>query len=348
MTTAARLWAGVILRDLPRYLPALARGGEAHLSIRNRDERLEPAPDGSGFRCDWKFASDLHAPRVFPALGRQLMRRALAAHPIERSTSAPHDSHAPQVSFIIGHRGNARLPHLLATVETIAAQRGASVECIVVEQDEESQVASQLPSWVRTVHTPPPPRMPYCRSWGFNVGAAHARAPVLVLHDNDLLVPVDYAAQVLARFARGYEAANLKRFIFYFDRAGTEAIFASRSLPAGGTPEVVSQNLEGGSIAVTREAFDRIGGMDESFVGWGGEDNEFWERATTLKVWPWANLPMVHLWHGAQAGKYDATFPTARRYVELSQIDPRERISRLRSVRRGEASGPAGYTAEAA
>jgi hypothetical protein len=227
--SSARLWAGVIFKDLPRYLPALARGGDAHLSIRNRNERLEPAPDGSGFRCDWKFTSDLHAPRVIPALGRRLMRRALAMHPVERSSASPQSTDAPQVSFIIGHRGSARLPHLVATIESIAAQRGAAIECVVVEQDVEPQVAAHLPSWVRVVHTPHAPGMSYCRSWSFNIGAMHARAPALVLHDNDMLVPIDYAAQVLARFARGYEAANLKRFIFYLDRGDTDAVLSARA-----------------------------------------------------------------------------------------------------------------------
>jgi hypothetical protein len=87
--------------------------------------------------------------------------------------------------------------------------------------------------------------------------------------------------------------------------------------------------------------------MDESFIGWGGEDNEFWERAATLKVWPWADLPLIHLWHSAQPGKHDASFATAQRYLELAQIDPRERIARLRATTRGQAHGPAGYAAEA-
>lgn len=343
MANTARLWAGVLLKDLPLYLPALARGGDAHLAIRNRSERLEAAPDASGYRCDWRWTSDLHAPHVIPALGRQLMRRALSSHPIERRTVPSTGAATPDITFLIGHRGAARLPLLLATIESIAAQRNASVECVVVEQDVETQLAERLPSWVRLVHTPAPPAMPYCRSWAFNVGALHASAPVLVLHDNDMIVPADYAAQVLHRIARGFDVVNLKRFIFYLGQSHTDAYLAGRAGLLDAAPDAVVQNLEaGGSVAVTRDAFERIGGMDESFVGWGGEDNEFWERAATLNVWPWANLPIVHLWHSAQAGKQDASYATAQRYRELTRVDPAVRVQRLRASPRAQMSGPSG------
>ncbi|MEO5672120.1 MAG: galactosyltransferase-related protein, partial [Ramlibacter sp.] len=106
----------------------------------------------------------------------------------------------------------------------------------------------------------------------------------------------------------------------------------------------IMQNGEGGgSITITREAFERIGGMDESFVGWGGEDNEFWERAQTLKSWTWGNLPLVHLWHPSQSGKHDANRATAERYRHLAQVEPLERIRRLNGVSRGEDAGPTGF-----
>ncbi len=91
------------------------------------------------------------------------------------------------------------------------------------------------------------------------------------------------------------------------------------------------QNAEaGGSLAMTRTAFLAIGGYDESFVGWGGEDNEFWERAHTRRVWPYGYLPMVHLWHSAQPRKTDSDNPTLRRYEALSRISVDERIAALR------------------
>jgi GT2 family glycosyltransferase len=109
-------------------------------------------------------------------------------------------------------------------------------------------------------------------------------------------------------------------------------------------PETIVQNLEGGgSVAIIREAYERIGGMDESFIGWGGEDNEFWERAQTCKVWPYGCLPLVHLWHPSQPGKYQDENPTLRHYRDLSLIPAGERIVRLASLVHGETVGPHGY-----
>ena len=339
-----RTLLGVILMDLPRYCWRLIVAPRTYLAICNRSELLEAAPDATGYRCQWRWTSDLHAPKHLAFLGRWLLRRALADHPISSAVTFANVPSNPKLSFIIGHRGMARLPHLLATLRSIASQRGAAIECIVVEQDVDSQLAPHLPSWVRLVHTAPPTRdMPYCRSWTFNIGAKFATSDVMVLHDNDMLVPTDYAAWILERVAMGYQVINPKRFIFYLGQAHTEQVFANRQASLDFAPEVIVQNLEGGgSVAITRAAFDEIGGMDEAFIGWGGEDNEFWDRAQVLRVWPWASLPLVHLWHAAQPGKHDAAYHTARLFDQVMQTGARERIVQLRTREQGSFSGPSG------
>jgi hypothetical protein len=332
---------------MPVYLAAFARRGDAYLAVRNRAERLTSGPDGKGLRCEWQWTSELHAPKIFPALGRHLMRLALAQHPVKQDAEPPSATgDRPQVSFLIGHRGVSRLPHLLATLKSIAAQTGATVECIVVEQESAGQLGPRLPGWVRLIQTPPPTQdMPYCRSWAFNVGARSARADVLVLHDNDMMVPADYAAQIVARVALGYQVLNLKRFVFYLTKAHSEAFFAHTADLPDASPAAIVQNLEaGGSVAITRAGFDLIGGMDESFVGWGGEDNEFWERAQTLRAWTWGFLPLIHLWHAAQPGKRQADYPTAKLYRQVGLIHAQERIQRLRRARQGELQGPCGWS----
>jgi len=187
--------------------------------------------------------------------------------------------------------------------------------------------------------------MPYCRSWAFNIGVRHTRGRVLVLHDNDMLVPADYAARVLEQVRDEYEVINLKRFIFYLTERHTESVFSGRGGLTDQAPLSIVQNLEGGgSVAITRVAYEQIGGFDESFVGWGGEDNEFWDRAQTLRVWPFAYLPIVHLWHEPQAGKSDRDNPTRNRYQTLAGVPAPVRIAELRKRRAGDMAGPAGWT----
>ena len=331
MSYSLRQKLGAIAYDLPRYLWSMRPSpGHPWVRIRNRDEHLVQSEDGTGVECKWEWTSDLHIAKVFPSLGRRLMKRALEDWPIDFFFK-PHRGHEPvQFSFIIGHRGADRLPHLLLTLQSIAAQSDVSVECIVVEQSTRPEVRRHLPTWVRYVHTPLPHEdMPYSRAWAFNVGAREARGEVLILHDGDILVPREYGSQLRPLFGEGYEVVNLKRFIFFLPEANWAACFVERMLDRA--PESIMQNSLGGSLAITRAAYFEIGGFDESFVGWGGEDNEFWMRARTRPVWPYGHLPMVHLWHPMQPDKIGDERATAKLFETRSQIPAEQRIRELTS-----------------
>ena len=319
---------GATVLDVPLFEWRLR---SSWLRICNRNERLRASADGRGFACEWQWTSDLHAPKVFPALGTRLLARCLQSWPIAFGSTPQQGGAEAQVSFIIGHRGAQRVPQLLSTLATIAAQRGVACECVVVEQSDRDEVSKLLPSWVRYVHTPlPAPGMPYCRSWALNVGARAARGKVLVFHDNDMLVPQAYAAELWARSQAGYEVINLKRFIFYLNEAHSSAVCAGDRRLTAMPAEAIVQNTEGGgSVAMSRDAFFAIGGYDEAFVGWGGEDNEFWQRALTRKVWPFAYLPIVHLWHAPQPGKEQQDSPAVLRFQELAAVPPQRRIADL-------------------
>jgi hypothetical protein len=307
---------GALIYDWPRYRQAM-RGGRWEL-MHNRDERI--STDGRGVKCEWPFTSDLHIAKVYPSLGAKLMAAAFARWPVVSADAPPRASDAPEVSFVIGHRGLERLPQLLATLRSIAGQSGVDLECIVVEQAASPEVEALLPSWCRYVFDRC--TTDYNRSATLNVGTAAARGPVVILHDNDVVVPALYAKEVLARAADGFDFIDPKRFMFYLDPNGALAS--------------ITQNARGASIAVRRDAFFAIGGFDEEFVGWGGEDNDFWDRAeTTGKVFHFGYLPVIHLYHPPQKGKVaGGAAPAVQRYHELARIAPAERIRRLRQRRR--------------
>ncbi len=294
---------------------------------RNRNERLTIDPKTGGARCEWIYTSDLHLCAVYPFTARWLLQKTTAEWPIE-SAERPATDGTPRVSFVIGHRGEARAPLLLATLASIAAQREVPIECIVVEQSTRPFIQSRLPEWVRYLHTPiASDDLPYNRSHAFNAGAAMAGAPLLVLHDNDFLVPSFYARELARRHDDGNEIIDLKRFMFFLGR--------DDDFVPGVTPERVVQNSPGGgSVAVDKNTYDALGGFDESFIGWGGEDNEFLDRASTRRLYTFGYLPFVHLWHAPQAEKAanEATAGRAR-LEELARIPREERIARLRGHR---------------
>lgn len=333
---------GVWLKDRYRYERSLRSRSNSYLSLANRYESLEGAPDGSGFACKWAFTSKLHAPGVHNDLAVRLLRRCLADAPIDRSTDPPPVISKPQISILIGHRGMERLPLLLATIETFAAQRDASLECIVIEQDKESIIAEYLPSWVRHIHAPlEDPNAPYNRAHTFNIGASKARAPVLLLHDNDMLVPHGYVRRIMDRIGMGFCVVNPKRFIFYLNRSHSNRLLA-REIGYDSEPaEAIVQNLEaGGSMAIISDAYHSIGGMDEGFTGWGGEDNEFWDRCLTLPTWIWGYEPIVHLWHQSQPLKEMRDNPNLTRCREVMMQPPEERIEILRTGKKYQGSTP--------
>lgn len=328
-----REWLGVWIKDRWRYERALRGRGYRYLELANRSELLSPAPDGIGVKCCWEFTSQLHAPSVHRNLAQRLLQRCLIDAPIERANQSLAISDHPAISVLIGHRGLERLPLLLSTLQSIAAQAEIAFECIVIEQDSEPQVSHYLPAWVRYLHSPPVEAgAPYNRSRAFNVGAKHAKAPLLLLHDNDMLVPRHYLRRIFEKSNCGYHVINPKRFVFYLSERHTAAVLDGSASFDEYPAESIVQNLEaGGSMAISNSAFWEIGGMDECFVGWGGEDNELWDRCQSLPCWIWGYDPIVHLWHPSQPLKGVSGNPNLLRAQQRMNISRQERISQLRA-----------------
>ena len=326
-----KLWGGLLLYDLVRYEKALTSGDDSWQYLCNRKERLSIEP--GGVVCNWWWSSHLHAVKFVPAWGRRLMARALNRYPIRMSDRPDGDASKPLVSIIIGHRGKERLPLLLQTLRSFAGQRGVAYECIVIEESLEKSIDSELPDWVRFSHLPiDGAEQPYNRSKVFNMGARLAKGELLIFHDNDMVVPDCYVHDNWVKYREGFHVINLKRFIFYLTKEHVDEMVANQSILVG-NPDFVLQNLtSGGSLTVCKDSYESIGGVDEGFVGWGGEDVEFWDRAQTLNVCNTGYLPLLHLWHAPQSEKSEKKDSSAmQRLEEVSKIPVKERIRSLKN-----------------
>jgi GT2 family glycosyltransferase len=158
----------------------------------------------------------------------------------------------------------------------------------------------------------------------------------VVCHDGDILVPTRYARTVVDVLSRdALEAVFLQRFLFCLTSAHTDAVLSSRLVKASAPPERVRQNWKGGTLAIRSRAFADIGGFDESFVNWSGEDLEFYDRCKAIPSSRYGYVPFVHLWHAPQASKSGDERGDNLGHTQRVMARPREdRIQQLRRERR--------------
>ncbi|MEI6320651.1 MAG: galactosyltransferase-related protein, partial [Pseudomonadota bacterium] len=322
---------------------ALRLRGDAWLDLCNRHETLLPTDAGRARVCTWPDTSALTACRVFPRTGAQLLGRCLKAWPVRLQREASTASAAaPQMSVIIAFRGLARLPQLRCCLASLWGQETVPLEIIVVEQSWEQLLDPSDWPGVRLLHAKSThPDMAFNKSWALNLGAKHARSDALVFHDADMIAPSRYAIALQELFAHGFEGARVPRFVFYLDMLTAETVQATHSLDGITSIPEVQANCRGVSLAMTRDAYWRIGGHDESFFGWGGEDDEFLQRARTCRFYPGGFVPFIHLWHEAQKEKHSATRERVA-FTQAKLASPVDaRIRELLRLDQGVIAGPA-------
>jgi len=272
--------------------------GRSWLDLKNRHEKISIDPISKGRICHWTDSSPLTVARLFPRVGGRILHDCLKRWPVALESSTPsRPSDSPEVSFIIGVRGTRRLDQFRTVMQSISGQQGASIEIIVVEQSSTREFESVVPEHAQYIHTPlPHSNTPFNRSWALNAGATVARGRVLVLHDADMIIPAGFAASIAQTIQGDIQALRLPRFIFYLDRPSSESVQRTGRFDGVQQVDRVVQNNPT-PMAITRDAYMRIGGHDESYYGWGGEDNEFLDRVRTLNLCEGAFLPVFHLWH---------------------------------------------------
>lgn len=274
------------------------------LDLCNRRERLRTDPCSGGRRCEWADSSALTVVKVFPDVGARVMRRALEEWPLAfEPWSAREPTSDPDVSILIPVGGAEREDQFRLTLAAARGQVGANCELVVVEQSPTPTWRDRLPTDVRYVHQSLSAGG-FNKSRALNGAAFEARGEILLLLDGDLIVPTRYAAECL-RVLRRVDAARPARFIFYLDRESTMRAAASGGLENAVRLESIMANTPM-PLAVRASTYREIGGHDESYVGWGGEDSEFLDRLRTRSVCEAGWLPVVHAWHAAASGKQGA------------------------------------------
>ena len=317
------------LTELVLRFPGLAGLlGLSWLNLCNRAEKLSDDVISGGRVCHWPDSSMLTVARIFPPVGSRLLSHALAAWPV-RFNFTPQRvvSEHPKVSILIPIGGNDRLPQFELALAAARAQEGIEFEVVVIEQAVKPQLAARLPADVRYLHQRRTPgEFGFNKSWALNGGAREARGDALIILDGDYLLPVSFASEAF-RVMREAEGARPARMLFYLDERSTGELSSVPNLSGMvGVEAVVANNPT--PIVVRRSTYWEIGGHDEAYFGWGGEDTEFIDRLRTRSISEGGWLPVAHAWH-RPAVKKDNGDRNRELHRRTMAVSTHERIRRL-------------------
>ncbi|GGS95845.1 galactosyltransferase-related protein [Streptomyces griseoviridis] len=203
--------------------------------------------------------------------------------------------------------GGARLRNLLACLAALADQsydRGR-YRVTVVEADDRPRWRQAVEARTDRYVFAPKPGL-FNKSWAVNVGVVETAgaAEAICVLDADVLVDREFVARNAARFRRPGTSGHLtyRNMLNLGERASDAAV---RTRVLAGAAEADTADLRGFVLRrppgcclwVRTEAFHRIGGMDERYEGWGGEDNDFAYRMDFHTAFDSYDDVLLHLAH---------------------------------------------------
>ena len=199
-------------------------------------------------------------------------------------------------TFIIPYRHSMdRLMNLKRTIEWITSFTGAEV--ILVEQDKVPKIKNLYLKNVKYVFTKS--ELPFNRSWGFNVGIKYSTTPIVIFGDSDLILDPQ---QFIDSVNKLNEYDVVSPYSSVIDLEPQEVNLGlpgwkQIARPGRGDTDNQKINLCGGIVMMRKDAATRIGGWDQSFIGWGGEDDFEAFKVKTLLTWYEMPGRVYHLFH---------------------------------------------------
>ncbi len=198
-------------------------------------------------------------------------------------------------TYIIGYRHKIdRLNNLKKTLEWISSF--SNVEVILVEQDTHSKI-SELN--LKCKHIFVKSDMPYNRSWSFNIGLSYSTSNIIVFGDSDLIMhPDDFIAGL--KLLESYEMVSPYHSVIDLTQEESNLPFDKMILinrPGRGEADNQRINISGGISMFRKDSIIKIGGWNEQFLGWGGEDDFQTIKVKNLLTWNESKARCYHLWH---------------------------------------------------
>ena len=194
-------------------------------------------------------------------------------------------------------------------------------EVIIVEQGSDPERgfhhSFQPQPWLEHIKLPAQPI--FNKSWCMNVGAKAAKSKWLVFLDADLLFGKDFLSRI--NFFRQKGMPHIRYFTCW------QYILA---MPGKDEPilRLIDPSIctAGGAFCSQKDFFWNIGGMNENYFGYGGEDNDLWVRANinlgkknsnNIPSMPYALVHHYHDWAIPSPDRLDILSRTLKYPVQV-------------------------------
>ncbi|MGH3690549.1 MAG: glycosyltransferase [Microbacterium sp.] len=232
---------------------------------------------------------------------------SIGPYPRSSLERAGSDDAQVGISFIVPfrHASADRTRNLRTTLESLrVATRGrGDIEIAVVEQDEESRLG-EIPRHLYDSHHLATRSGRFNKSWAINVGVLRAGTEHVCILDSDFVVD-SLTVDEVRRGASEADVFVAHRRIVWMD--ATSTVRTIKALPSGVDRAFHSVGSRargwaingslGACVVTNRSFYQAIGGHNEEYEGWGGEDNDFFFRAGRIGRVGYGSLDMAHLDH---------------------------------------------------
>ena len=233
-------------------------------------------------------------------------------------------------TFIIAYKHrNDRIHNLRRVLDWVSGFGG--VEIIIVEQDDAPRLPSFTIKGIKHIFTKS--EMPFNKAWAFNVGLKYATTETIVFGDCDLIMDPHKMIEALKKL-ENYDCVSPYSRVIDLDPNEVNMNLdqmATINRPGRGETDIQKICLAGGIIMYRKEAIYKIGGFDQGFIGWGGEDDFQSHKSKIFLTWyEQMGTTCYHLWHERGAPDplpYQRNLELLNRLMSLSKEDLQKHIN---------------------
>ena len=250
------------------------------------------------------------------------------------------------LSVIIPYRRNDLTRQILIEqlLFCLKAQTMQEFELIVVEDTMGRGMSTIKNSRIdRVVATTDPKYRGFNKSWCINVGINKAKCDNIIVLDADILVGKEYLEKVLE-----FKAQNdvfTKTGLEFFHGYDWIVLLPGKDNPITRVMHHKDISSTGGSWFTTKSFFwNRIGGMNENYFGYGREDSDLWNRVDYITISPILNLPypLTHQYHDWEVknGSHDKIYQKNCLIWHYTKDNTKDVIRKLKKTSLGKLEGP--------